>query len=524
MAAPSFDALMARPGIGGLSDADALEFIGTLIDLSTGASRDAGIARALEWSDELEARKVPAAVSATLDYFRANAWSHRADVRNIDRKAAWQWEHPELLQQVFHLRRALHNSAFRKLHKVRRCQILTNLANQLHTVGRFIEALDYLTQALEINTHFWMARGNRGRSFVAYANALYDAGHRRVMLCAAYQDLSVALRLSDKHPELGYPEARLSYAKLKARIEAATDPSRLAEGYELDGHSLGKSTGEKRYRNWCLAHHLFLNPLNDLGSHSIAARDILSLPDFVAPIDEPPVLIGFYNQMKQEFVSARWLCFEGMHADGPHYSDRDVRLFNTLDYPIYGLSVEKTKLAFRAAYSLFDKVAYFLDSYMKLGLPSKHIYFRNVWRDSDASPIRPQFESSENWPFRGLFWLSKDLFDNNFRDLAEPEAQALHEIRIHLEHKYLKVHMMPPPDPATAHPLTALWIDSLAYSVTRSDLESKTLRLLRLTRAALVYLSLGMHREEERRAAERGDLHVGKMALDVWEDDWKRRM
>jgi hypothetical protein len=57
-------------------------------------------------------------------------------------------------------------------------------------------------------------------------------------------------------------------------------------------------------------------------------------------IDEPPSLTGFFNEMKQEFASARWLLFEALHAGHVHFSDRCVALHNTLDYPSNALAVE----------------------------------------------------------------------------------------------------------------------------------------------------------------------------------------
>src|SRR3569832_1360259 len=114
--------------------------------------------------------------------------------------------------------------------------------------------------------------------------------------------------------------------------------------------------------------------------------------------------------MKQEFVSARRLYYEATHATGPHFSDKDVLLYNTLDYPAYGLAVEKVKIAARTAYSLFDKVAFFLNDYLTLGLPLHKVSFRSVWHIPDQKPetVRPEFEKSENLPFRGLYWLHKD--------------------------------------------------------------------------------------------------------------------
>jgi hypothetical protein len=255
--------------------------------------------------------------------------------------------------------------------------------------------------------------------------------------------------------------------------------------------------------------------LNDLGPRPIAARDVLLLPTFATAIDEAPVLAGFFNQLKQEYVSARWLYYEGVTEDEPHVSDHDVLLYNTLDYPALGLAVEKVKLAFRMAYSLLDKAAFFLNRYMGLGIPEHKVNFRSVWREKEGAPVRAQFEASENWPFRGLYWLSRDLFEPEFKALIEPDAQYVAELRNHLEHKYVKVVSMGVPDHLD---------DDFAHAVSRADLEARTLHLLRLARAALIYLSLGMHKEEQRRRAASPDALEAPMVLDLWEDEWKGRL
>jgi LA2681-like HEPN len=41
-------------------------------------------------------------------------------------------------------------------------------------------------------------------------------------------------------------------------------------------------------------------------------------------------------------------------------------LYNTLDYPTYSVAIEKVKAAYRLAYSLFDKIAFFLNAYLDL--------------------------------------------------------------------------------------------------------------------------------------------------------------
>jgi len=57
---------------------------------------------------------------------------------------------------------------------------------------------------------------------------------------------------------------------------------------------------------------------------SIAAQDVLTLPSLTvgtASRGAMPEVIGFFNQIKQEFVSARYLYYEGLHAKGIHFCD-----------------------------------------------------------------------------------------------------------------------------------------------------------------------------------------------------------
>jgi len=35
----------------------------------------------------------------------------------------------------------------------------------------------------------------------------------------------------------------------------------------------------------------------------------------------------------------------------------------------------------KGQYSLFDKIAFFLNHYLKLGIPSTQVMFRHIWKD-----------------------------------------------------------------------------------------------------------------------------------------------
>ncbi|MEQ1661918.1 MAG: LA2681 family HEPN domain-containing protein [Thiobacillus sp.] len=506
---------MHKPTIVNLSNADALDLIAQLVDQ---AFDDADLARAdhsLSLADELEERKLQPPEMSLLDYYRANAWACRYQQRLGDRAAVWDFEQPEVHQQVFLLRRAANSSGFAEMDAIRRCQILTNLGNQLDTLGRFVEARAYRSAVLAIDPNFWMARANRGRGLMHYAAALYDPGHSEIFALHAYRDLVEAVALIDKYPHLGDHRLISHFSQSAEQIALHFDVEGIGKAYKPDSWDMGAEPMERAYRRWCLDNILFLNPLNDVEKASVAAHDIMSLPNFITAINEPPIVTGMFNELKQGFASARWMLWEGINSGEPHFSDREVLLYNTLDYPSYGLSVEKVKIAFRMTYSILDKIAYFLNHYLALSIPEKRVSFRTIWREKDNGPVRDRFAKSENWPLRGLFWLSKDLFEENMRDSTEPEARALAELRHHLEHKYVKVHEWLPPSIPADDPFR----DTLAYAITRSDLEQRTLRLIQLVRSALIYLSLGMHREE--RAKDDKSL-MATMSLDPVCDEWKR--
>jgi hypothetical protein len=516
-----FRQLLASKGVTHLSAQKALDRIALLTDLSFHLKREDGTVRVLQWCDDLQVRRLHARQGAELEYFRANAWANRVAVKYHSPGSMWQWEQPELQKEVLCLRRARNHIGFDSLPELRRCQVFTNLGNQLDTVGRFTDAIEYWRRALEIQARFAMAAGNRAYGLMHYAKSLYDPGHRRVFWLFAHDGFSAALA-ENAVWDAPYPGAKAQFQREKRRIEQHFDLEQV-RSIDLQGHSLGRTREEQRYRRWCLRNTLFLNPLNDLGPYPIAAQDVLVLPTYSTPLSEGPTLIGFFNQLKQEYVSARWLLYEGTNASRRHFSDGGVKLYNTLDYPSYGLAVEKIKFSFRLAYSLFDKIAYFMNDYMQLSIPERDVYFRSLWfekKKNQPPTLRVQFVQAENWPWRGLYWLAKDFIEKEFLEVMEPNAQTLSEIRNHLEHKYLKVHemLLPRLRPPAFDPFA----DRLAYSISRLDLQEKTLRLFKRARSALIYLALGMHREEGLRTRGQKQGIRASMMLDILEESWKR--
>ncbi|MGB6009494.1 LA2681 family HEPN domain-containing protein [Castellaniella sp.] len=506
-----------------MSDAEALAHISELIDNSHDASFERGAKRALYLLDELSKRKLAEKDSVLVEYFRANAWAARSHIVNT--RQSWTWEAPERQAELLALSRASNHPGFTSLNKIRRCQILTNHANLLNLVGRSIDAVAVWDSALHIIPNFAMARGNRGNGLITYAGMVADDHARAILALHAFDSLHAATAKDALYDSVD-SQAALSYFTNRAtELTYAVNIDEVRKLQNLDRGNEGQSKAERAYRRWCLAHRLFLSPLNDLGPHLAAATDSLMLPPLIERFGDrpnehlPPPIIGLFNQMKQEYVSARFTLFEGMSSEQVHFSDRDVALMDTLDYPLYSLASERVRTAFRVAYSLLDKVAFLVDRYWNLGKVPGRVSFKNVWMVESKARLLPQLEKRDNLPLRGLFWLSKELFDEQLKQTTAADARELHNIRNALEHTYLRV------SEGWAKPFMIKETNNNDFgtAIGSDALEAKAIRVMQIARSALFYVSFAIGIEERRKRSMTPDQRIGSMPLFGLDDERKRR-
>lgn len=485
---------LIKEGIDGREDTDSGIRTCLLTDLAVELGRKDGVTCALAWYEVLEQRGLSGGQTITLDYGRANALAgERYGTK-------WQWEQPTLAREIFYLRRAVSHPEFAKSPDAIRCMCLNNLGNRLRVAGREIEALACWRRALEVRPNFGMSLCNRARVLAGYAEALEDPDDRALFYWVAHKEASSAVAPTAIYAPVQNDKLSWDHTKeLKDWIESFLDVKGIAALDPLKGQDGSATEEERSYRHWCLSNCLYLNPLNDLGPHFIAAEDPLGLPSIIVPVDSPHRFVSFFDQMKQEYVSARWLLYEGQRAKVSHFSDRGVALFATEPRPSLGLAVEKVKAAYRISYSLFDKISFFINFYMELGIPERQVTFRTLWRPGEKLPIRAEFDRTGNWGFCALYWLSKDFFEKTNDEVAEPQARRLSEIRNFLEHKYLRVTVA---DPPAAPP------DDLALTVPRNQFEAKAVHLLKLARSALIYLAVGCNLEEKRRTPRYAGLPI----------------
>ena len=344
---------------------------------------------------------------------------------------------------------------------------------------------EYFNLCLEIDINFGMAIGEKGFGLFHYGRVIFDRCQQFIFMQHARTNLIQALNLNNVHIE-----AKNAYLSVIKQIEVNYPIEQLNKFQQEKKYDKGLGKQEKEYRQWCATNILFINPLNDILNDSFIANDSLFTPSMIIlNPDEIRIYQTIFNQLKQEFVSARFLFFESINQNKPHFSDKNVVLMDTLDYAMYSLSLEKMKISFRICYSLFDKIAYLINIYLKFGHPPHRVNFRNIWykQTNKKKGLKEEVSITKNWALRSLFWLSKDLYEKGFESPIEPEAKNIATIRNFIEHKSFKI---------VEFSNNKQNEQSVTYEIERTLFYENTLKILKLSRSAIMYLSFLIHYEE----------------------------
>lgn len=455
-------------------------------------------------------------------YLLGNAWNGLRKARHQENESqVCSLEQEEVFKEIYYFRKAKLQKSFKSIYLELQIAINVNLANAFSNCGRIINAIKYFNNAIglknfdkrvEYHPNFILAKFNKALELEYYAKLDYNPNHKFIFIQFAYKILKETKELLNTclqqyEDDADYYSNIKNEAQKKIDIyEKQWDIKDLENLESFQNYKSKYSTNEKKYRDWCLQNRLFLNPLNDLGNYQIASHDPLNLPNLTTNINEGfPKFITYFNQIKQEYISYRHLLFEGLSKKTQKYYDKETSITYDYDYNSYDIDTEKIKLAFRGFYSIFDKMAYFMNEYFKIGLSETNVDFRKIWYDFDkknnTAKIKSLLYQGENLALRGLYLISKDLFFNQkdenskeFMSVLEPEAEKLSHIRNHLEHKFISIKIL---DVARFETVSDR---ERNFYITEDDLEAKTLHLGQLVREAMIYLSFAVHVEESRKS------------------------
>lgn len=142
----------------------ALSICGELVDLGSELGEVAGLRASLEWARDLESWEIPDVTRARLYYFQGNACLAIDELNHRNQTSVWNWDREEIEYAIIALRRACRAVGFQALPGYQRSAFLTNLANTMDTVGRFVASSMTYVQAMDSDPTFGMPMANRSIS------------------------------------------------------------------------------------------------------------------------------------------------------------------------------------------------------------------------------------------------------------------------------------------------------------------------------------------------------------------------
>lgn len=472
-------------------------------------------------SAKKELRSCSGLAAARLHYYIATAYAE-LDFRDAADRT------DKIHKQLRHYRESLDALSTVKpkdqsnVYIITNAQVLTNYGNLLKKCGRFVAAIDSYQKAIQICPLHAMTHGTLGLLYHSYGRVALYQDDKAYFYSSAYEHLHIALNLKDSNV---YPNAENAFRKC---YECYSDEILEQIHYDTDVNETAgyKTKSEGEYRDWALQNGLFLNELSDLADVCTwMAEDNLHLGKIIDNGQYPPTCYGMFNQIKQEYTYARYLLHEALKLRDrrtPHYADRKVFMVNTLDYPCYGLRIEHLRTAFLTLYSLFDRIAFLLNEYFRIGIKPNDISFENIWKERIGNPQQNGYEFTnplcieENPSIYALHWIHYDMTCQS--SASNPHLPRMMKLRHALIHRYTKVINASIVD---LKQIEKAEIDTSAFYVTDEELESYTLELMKIIREAVMYTLFSIRIEEAKRKEDIHDAQIIECTLDTYDDRWK---
>lgn len=466
----------------------------TLIDCGSAVKDIDLVKHGIKLIEELrESENCPSDVNyALLLYNLSNGYSEMADHEEAE---GTQEAKLEILQkQKQALQSALLES--KNIPKELLPNIFTNYANLLDYLGRTVEAVDYYYDCLEIDPEHATAMGNCGEAIQRLFNI--SPIHNQNILYEAWQLLKAAnkreqcLANVSGHHALSLYRERLNQIEAHIKSQTPGDCNDF-ESYMTEFIEAHKSEPPKLAQQM-KQDRLLLTVSPYLSNCSLEHKDDVFFASIVFPIGESqqrfnPIAHAL-NHIKEDFVTARYLYYQSQSQDPNIVETSAMTSYaDTLDYADFGLRSGFLKASLRLAADMFDKCAGFLNLYLNLGHPEDRVILNNVWYTNRQ--YRKGLHTEITKLMTGNQYLAA-LYDVN-RDLYAGKYPA--------EFRLIR-------NDATHKRLVLSWYGSLDRSDSSYDLndfQKSVHSLLRMAKAAVIYLVGIVMVEEQRRRAERED-------------------
>ena len=361
-------------------------------------------------------------------------------------------------------------------------QAYVNIANTLDSTGRSIEAIEFYDKALSINPNYGMGISNKGIAIKYYARLMNDKSFMYVMK---------GYKLIEDGIKKGVDEySKVIFSKYMKEIEEQFDIINSEDKCEDELEYVYEDSNDRKediYKQFCFENDLYLNLYGRCIKCKYSAHDDIEIRKMITSVDIPIQessyikLSSFLNEIKQNFVTARFLLFEGHFEDRQlDYVDQNVAIVNTLNYVENNVHIQLLKFAFKNMYDILDKIAIFINEYLQMGKNERHIDFNNVWYengDKSKQKIHKRIIETKNFDINALFNISLDLSN-------DIEYKELREIRHTLTHRYLNIYWMGE--------------DSIE-NMSKEYLLESTIKITKVVKNSIIYLMSFIDIEEEKK-------------------------
>ncbi|HEC88252.1 MAG TPA: tetratricopeptide repeat protein [Thermoplasmata archaeon] len=391
-------------------------------------------------------------------------------------------------------------------------QIWIELGNCFDDLGMVIDAMECYEEALKISPDDGFALGNKGMTLLNYASLI--SKHQGTFLIEAYSLLSQAIKC-DLHNH-----AIDTFSKcLEDIISAFPNKKALDNPPEFLGYSIETDNNFERFLiEFCLKNGLYLNICNfcqkcneAIGDAVTISRMVMPIEDIISINEENIKKISYFrfsaylNQIKQDYVSSRFLLILSRYKDiDLNFVDRNVSIIDTLDYSMHNIYIELIKLSFKNFYDILDKIAYFLNEYLELGVVHDwEIDFRKIWYSNrgkkENKKVRKKIEEKKNLSLNALFNIHLDFEDGG-------TYENLRRTRNALTHRFVNIKLFQTMEDSE--------------NMKEETLVKKTIELAKIVRNAILYLLYFVYIEESRKKKQIGE-NVGVITPPKIPDDLK---
>ena len=389
----------------------------------------------------------------------------------------------------------------RKIAKYIAMRAYTNIGNSMRHVGRYIVAIDCYNNALIIENKFAMASLNLSFTLFHYAQIQIKPHEQQYYHHACYNYYEQTKRFKVNLEDEEYL-TRLEETIKNFHQDYVNDF--LTKELTLPKFEV-KNLAEVDYRHHILLNRLFLEPCLDILDDICFAVDSLNLP---LSKDEKLInkeFIGLFNQIKQEYNTARYLWYESTVVRDPlvtdiikHISDNELDFVILDDTANHSHRENLLRISFKTTYSIFDRIAFFLNEYFSIGLPRNRVNFKNIWktelRDSKGevdcqvpNPIMAAY--GHNALVKAMYWAQKDFYEDKKTNITSPNAEPIFNMRNDMEHNCIRTVEIIPEN---------IKEYSFTKFTTEYQIENNTYKLLKLLREIIIYLCLAINLEENK--------------------------